>query len=70
MVLARVWSASRASRASTSRVLTSSSIWMTLEYSASSKDSHSSDMASETVFTVSGSSRCRNLMWGWIKRSK
>ena len=53
---ARVWSASRASRASTSRILTSSSIWMTLECRASSKESHSSNMASVTRFTVSGSS--------------
>ena len=51
-MLARLWSVSRASRASIRRVLTSSSIWRTLEYSASSKDSHSSTMASVTMSTV------------------
>ena len=62
VVLACLWSASRASRASTSRVLISSSILITLECSASSKESHSSTMASVTMLTLSGSSQVRN----WI----
>ena len=65
----RVWSASRASRAAISRVLTCSSISMTLECSASSKEFHSLNMVSETRFTVSGSSQFRNLMWCCMRRS-
>ena len=49
---ADVWRASRRSRAAFHRVVTSPSIWRTLEYLSSLQESHSSVMASVTLSTV------------------